>query len=172
MTTHVRGLVAVIAIAALLTACSAAPEAPKPAEPAPTPPPSAEASAAYERYWSVVDASFAEPGSRDWSSQLKDVATGPALASVSLDVENYADLPAHRTGVVKRSPEPAQVAGNAASVLDCVDISEARLVADDTGQILDDTANKVSRYRFRAELVHADGRWLVERTSPLLDQPC
>ncbi|MDN5857817.1 MAG: hypothetical protein L0H84_04270 [Pseudonocardia sp.] len=165
MTTLARTLsVAALVVAAV--ACAA------PQDPPPEPPPAAEALAAYERYWAVVDAAFAAPGARDWSARLAEVATGPALESVAGDVANYADFPAHRVGTVQRSPSVVGSDNGRVRILDCVDISGVSLVADESGAPLDDTANRVPRYRFSAEVVAYGGRWLVERTAPLLDQPC
>jgi hypothetical protein len=167
VTTLIRRL-ALLSLVVLAAACTAP-------EPAPQDPVAATADAglaAYERYWGVVDAAFAAPGSHDWTSRLAEVATGPALTSVSVDVENYADFPAHRIGTVKRSPTVVSSDASRVEILDCVDISGASLVADETDKPLDDTANRVPRYRFSASVVSADGQWRVERTSPMLDQPC
>lgn len=165
VTTLIRSL-ALLGLVLVAAACAAPPP------PAPAPTTADVGLAAYERYWRVVDAAFAAPGDQDWSPRLAEVATGPALASVSVDVENYAGFPAHRIGTVKRSPAVVSSDSNRVDILDCLDISGASLVADHTGQPLDDTANRVPRYRFSASVVSADGRWLVERTSPMLDQPC
>jgi len=169
VTTLTRTFAVLVPVLAVVAACAAP-------EPAPTPEPAtAQADAglaAYEQYWQVVDAAFAAPGSQDWSPRLAEVATGPALASVSVDVANYAGFPAHRTGTVKRAPSVVSSDVKHVDILDCVDISGVSLVADKTGQPLDDTVNRVPRYRFSASVVVTDGRWLVERTSPMLDQPC
>jgi hypothetical protein len=54
-----------------------------------------------------------------------------------------------------------------------VDLGDSRLVSDRTGRPLDDLANRVVRYRFRADVVRTDGGgWLVERTAPALGEPC
>jgi len=167
VTTLTKTLTVLVPVLAVVAACAA---------PAPTPEPAttqADAGlAAYEHYWQVVDAAFAAPGSQDWSPRLAEVATGPALVSVSVDVANYAGFPAHRTGTVKRAPSVISSDAMHVDILDCVDISGVSLVADKTGQPLDDTVNRVPRYRFSASVVLAGGRWLVERTSPMLDQPC
>lgn len=155
------------------TGCSATSAPPQsPTTPAATSDPAAEALAAYERFWAVTDSALAAPGSRDWLPDLEEVATGPALDSLVTDVQNYAGLPAHTEGQVTRDPVVQEVLGSRAQVLDCVDLGDSRLVSDTTGDVLDDLANRVPRYRFRAELVSTNGRWLVERTVPALDEPC
>lgn len=162
-------------LVALLCATSCSTASPPPESPT-TPPansdPTVEPLAAYERFWAVTDSALAAPGSRDWLPDLEAVATGPALDSLATDVENYASLPAHTEGQVTRDPVVQEVLGSRALVLDCVDLGDSRLVSDTTGDVLDDLANRVPRYQFRAELVSINGRWLVERTVPALDEPC
>lgn len=162
-------LLAAVAVTVAATGCTTTPAAPPSAANTPS---ATAALAAYDRYWSVVDAASAAPGSRDWTAQLRDVATGPALESVTVDIANYAGLPAHQTGTIRRSPMVARADADRVAILDCVDLNDSYLVADGSGQVLDDTTNRVPRYRFAADVVAVDGRWLVERTSPMLDQPC
>ena len=128
--------------------------------------------AAYERYWSVTDAAYAAPKAQDWTAQLRGVATGAALASVTTDVANYASYAAHQVGTATRSPKVDNIAAGRVGIVDCIDLGESRLVADKTGAVLDDIANRTPRYRFRAEVANTTGQWLVDITTPELDQPC
>ena len=158
-----------LALAAALTAgCSSAATPPEPAPTGPEQP----ALAAYERYWSISQAAFASPGSRDWTADLAEVATGPALEATLTEIRSYAEFPAHTVGAVSRAPEVTGVTDTSADVLDCVDLGDSRLVADRTGEVLDDLDNRVQRYRYRAEVVAQDGRWLVRRADAALDEPC
>jgi len=155
--------------AVLLSACSTTTQdAPAP----PTPAPAQEALLAYERYWSVTTAAFNAPNAKDWSAELQDVASGTALAGATKDVLGYADFPAHTEGSISRSPTVGTVANGRVEIVDCVDLGDSRLIADTTGEILDDLANQVPRFRFRAEVVERNGRWLVDRAEPALDEPC
>lgn len=169
MTTNARVRLAAMLLAVVAASgCSAAPT---PA-PAPAVSPADAATAAYERYWSVTDAAFAAPASRDWNAPLRDVAAGAALASATKDVANYASYPAHVVGQATRSPKVDSVTDDRVRILDCINLGDSRLVADKTGAVLDDLANRTPRYRFRAEVMNAGGRWLVDATTPELDQPC
>lgn len=142
--------------------------------PAPAPPPSDadRALAAYEEFWTRASEALAAPAARDWDPVLEGVATGQALDALRADVENYALVPAHTEGVVSRAPVVGSVAPDRVTVVDCVDLGDSRLVADRTGEVLDDLANRVQRYRYRAELVPRGAGWVVERTAPALDEPC
>ena len=168
-----RGRLVVPLLAAMAaTGCSSA-SAPPPAAPTvAVASPENAAMAAYERYWSVTDSAFTAPGSQDWTAQLRSVATGSALASVTTDVANYASYPAHQVGTATRSPKVDTVAAGRVRIVDCVDLGDSRLVADKTGAVLDDIANRAPRYRFRAEIANTTGPWLVDVTTPELDQPC
>lgn len=128
--------------------------------------------AAYEGFWSTTTAAFSAPSERDWTPRLQEVATGQALDSLRRDVQNYASVPAHTEGAVKRAPKVTSVANGRVDIEDCVDLADSRLVSDDDGQVLDDLANRVPRYVYRAGIVNQNGRWLVDRTAPALDQPC
>ncbi|MDN5914224.1 MAG: hypothetical protein L0I76_03805 [Pseudonocardia sp.] len=128
--------------------------------------------AAYEEFWTVTDAAFASPGSRDWTTRTREVATGQALESLSRDIANYASIPAHTEGTVSRAPTVSNAAPDRVAIVDCVDISDSRLVSDDDGQVLDDLANRVPRYLYRAEVIPRGDRWVVERTAPSLAEPC
>lgn len=147
-------------------------------EPAPAPAPQTTipaerpALAAYEEFWSVTDAAFAAPTAQNWTPRLEQVATGQALDSLRRDVENYASVPAHIEGAVTRAPTVAGSTQGRVDVVDCIDLGDSRLVSDTDGRVLDDLANRVPRYVYRAGLVFQDGRWLVNRTAPALDQPC
>lgn len=169
---RMRALLPVFVTVALASCSSpsAEPSSPAPSTTAPTS--AQEALMAYERYWSVTQAAFAAPTARDWTGQLQAVATGPALESVLADVRNYAAFPAHTEGSVTRAPVVAGESAGVVEIVDCVDLGESRLVADATGESLDDVANRVPRYRFRAEVIELDQRWLVQRTEPDLDEPC
>ncbi|WP_300007727.1 hypothetical protein [Pseudonocardia sp.] len=164
-TTHRIALLPVL-MAALVTSCTSAPVATQPTTP------SQDALLAYERYWSVSQDAFAAPGARDWSAELEGVASGPALDSLLTDVRNYADFPAHTEGAVTRSPTVGNATHDRVEVVDCVQLGDSRLIADTTGEVLDDLANRVPRYRFRAEVVLRGDVWLVDRAEPALDEPC
>lgn len=152
----------------LVVAACAGPQAPDPTPPSP----GNEALAVYERYWSVSQDAFGAPGARDWAAELAEVASGPALDSLLRDVRNYAQFPAHVEGVVSRAPEVVDVQDAAVQIVDCVDLGSSRLVADRTGETLDDLASRVQRYTFRADVIRADGSWLVHRTDAAQDEPC
>ncbi|MDN5915627.1 MAG: hypothetical protein L0I76_11050 [Pseudonocardia sp.] len=146
---------------------------PSPSSAPPTPDPiERSALAAYEEFWTVTDAAFASPGSRDWTSRTREVATGQALESLDRDIANYSGVPAHTEGTVARSPRVASAAPQRVGVVDCVDISGSRLVSDDDGTVLDDLANRVPRYLYRAEVIPRGDRWVVEKTTPSLAEPC
>lgn len=169
----VRWLLPLLAVA-VLSGCSTSDPAQSTAPPAPPTPTADErqALAAYEGFWSVTDAAFAAPSKQDWTPRMKDVATGQALDSLQRDVENYAGVPAHTEGAVKRAPRVAGSTDGRVDIVDCIDLGDSRLVSDYDGQVLDDLANRVPRYVYRAGLVNQNGRWLVDRTTPALDQPC
>lgn len=160
--------------AGLVVGCSA----PDPAEPSPTSAPPTndpverKALAAYEEFWTVTDAALASPGARDWTSRTREVATGQALQSLDRDIASYSGIPAHTEGTVSRAPKVATAAADRVRTIDCVDISGSRLVSDDNGQVLDDLANRVPRYLYRAEVIPRGDRWVVERTAPSLAEPC
>jgi hypothetical protein len=167
-TSHRLALLSSVLAAALLTGCTTA------AAPAGTPPttPPQEALLAYERYWSVSQEAFSAPGARDWTADLEGVASGSALERLVADVENYADFPAHTEGAVTRSPMVGAVTDDRVEVLDCIRLGDSRLIADATGEVLDDLANRAPSYRFRADVVLQGDRWLVDRAEPALDEPC
>ncbi len=165
------GRLLVLSLATLVVAGCSAPAAPDTAPPAP-PGPGEQALEVYERFWSVAQEAYAAPGSRDWTPELATVASGPALESLTTDVLNYADFPAHSEGVVSRAPVVAEVTDTRVAIVDCVDLGDSRLVADRTGEVLDDLANRVQRYTFRADVVLTGDRWLVERTDAAQDEPC
>lgn len=167
-TTHRIALLSLLLAAALSTSCTTTST---PAAPAPTTA-SQEALLAYERYWSVSQEAFAAPGARDWTAELGSVASGSALDSLLADVRNYADFPAHTEGAVTRSPAVGAETDGRVEIIDCVQLGDSRLVADATGEVLDDLANRAPRYRFRAEVVQSGDRWLVDRTEPRLEEPC
>ncbi|WP_143517340.1 hypothetical protein [Pseudonocardia sp. MH-G8] len=169
MTTSSRiALLSSVLTAALLTGCSAtAPQAGT----RPTTP-SQDALLAYERYWTVSQEAFSAPRARDWTADLQGVASGSALDSLIADVRNYADFPAHTEGAVNRSPAVGTATDDRVEILDCVQLGDSRLIADATGEVLDDLANRAPRYRFRAEVVRSGDRWLVRRTEPKLEEPC
>lgn len=175
-------LVVVVTASVVLAACSTSSPVPPPsASPPPAPGPSAEpapaaALAAYGEFWRVSDEAFAAPKSKDWPAELAKVARGQALDDVTLEVRNYASVPAHLDGTIGRAPivDPAvPPTADRVAILDCVDISRSRLVSDRTKTVLDDVANQANRYRYRAQVAKiADGRWLVESTEPALTEPC
>lgn len=179
-------LLAVLATAAVLTSCAnendptSAPPAPavstSTAPTTPTAPAASAALAAYGEFWRISEQAISAPASKDWEAELSSVARGQALDDLMLEIRNYASLPAHVEGTITHEPvvDPgAAPAPNRVVVLDCVDISDSDLVSDADGAILDDQANERPRYRYRAVVVRDEaGRWLVETTTPLLDQPC
>ncbi|MHA6622907.1 hypothetical protein [Pseudonocardia sp. DLS-67] len=148
-----------------------------PPPPTPIPPsrslpsPYDSALAAYLEYWEVSDAARAAPDDRSWRRDLEAVARGQALETALTDVENYASIPAHTVGTIRRSPVVENGTPERVTVLDCVDIGESRLIRAD-GTVLDDLENQPQRFRLRALIVRVDDRWLVEQTSPDADEPC
>lgn len=159
-------------LAVLLSGCSTAPDSAPPEPPTTATTPAQQALSAYEEFWTVTDSAFAAPASRDWTARIEEVAIGQAREALQIDVANYASVPAHAEGAVTRDPVVGEVTPERIEIVDCVDLGDSRLVADSTGDVLDDLENRVPRYRFRAELVMLDGRWVVERTAPSLDEPC
>lgn len=144
-----------------------------PVAPAPTPPgPAEQALDAYERFWDVTQEAYAAPGARDWAPKVSTVASGPAFDSLMRDVRNYAEFPAHFEGVVSRAPVVAEVTDTSVKIVDCVDLGDSRVVADRTGEVLNDLANRVQRYTYRADVVLSDDRWLVGSTAAALEEPC
>lgn len=134
---------------------------------------SSAALAAYTSYADLADSARAAPDSQGWRPVIEEVAQGQALDAVIADVENYASLPARTVGVVSHSPEVSEVGPRQVSVVDCVDLGDSRLISDTTGEVFDDLENRVQRFRFHAKLgVEPDGRWVVQETEPLLDEPC
>jgi hypothetical protein len=183
--TRAAALGLVVSAVVLMTGCNTV-TTPSPT-PAPTSPQAAEtveppseeetaasaALAAYTAYWEVTDAARAAPGSRDWRPAIEQVARGQAVETAMTDVENYASLPAHSVGTITRSPSVAQASATRVSITDCVDLGDAGVVSDTTGERLDDLENRVQRFRLYADVVaESDGRWVVERTSPALDETC
>ncbi|WP_433274002.1 hypothetical protein ACQPZA_24105 [Pseudonocardia xinjiangensis] len=165
---------AMLLLTAVVAGCSS-PSVPPPAPTTPSTPADAaeqRALTAYEDFWTVTNSALAAPKSRDWTARLQEVATGQALESLRTDVENYASLPAHTEGAVTREPVVHRLADNRVEVVDCIDLGDSRLVSDTTGAVLDDLANRVQRYRYRAELLTVGDGWVVERTAPALDEPC
>ena len=128
--------------------------------------------AAYMSYWETTDAALAAPGIRDWRPELEAVSQGDALDAVLAEIENYRSLPAHTVGSIDRSPTVVSADTRTVSILDCVDLGDSQLVSDRTGAVLDDLENRVERFHLRAEVVSVGGRWLVQQTSPALDEPC
>lgn len=163
-----RHALSTLLVALTLAGCATA------AAPAPTmvTTPEQEALVAYERFWTVLSDAFASPGTRDWAPELREVATGSALDGALATVRNYASLPAHIEGAVSRAPAVDAVGAGTVRILDCVDLGNSLLVADESGEVLDDLANRVPRYRFRAEVVSTDGAWLVTSAEPRTDEPC
>lgn len=172
MTTPARVRPLLPLLLVLLASCTTVPaSAPLPA-PTSTTTPVQQALSAYEEFWTVTDTAFAAPASRDWNTRIGEVATGQARDALQTDIANYAGVPAHTEGAVTRDPMVGAVTDERIVIVDCIDLGDSRLVADRTGEVLDDLVNRVPRYRFRAELIMLDGNWIVERTTPALDEPC
>lgn len=157
-------------LAAALTAGCAS--TPVPAAPADTSTPAQLATEAYERYWEVTESAFAAPGARDWTSELQSVASGQALESATADYRTYRDYPAHSEGTVSRSPVVGSATEDRVEIVDCLDLGDSLLVADETGDILDDLDNRVQRYTLRVDLARSATGWKVDRLRPALDEPC
>ncbi|WP_142058218.1 hypothetical protein [Pseudonocardia kunmingensis] len=177
MTTPQRLGALLLLVGIVAAGCSSEPiDAPQPAPTGPEPPSRTTseqlAMAAYEEFWTVTDMALAAPALRDWTPRIEEVATGQARQALQADVVNYASVPAHTEGAVTRAPVVGRVTDERIQVVDCVDLGASRLISDTTGEVLDDLTNRVQRYRFRAELVEVDGRWVVERTAPALGEPC
>jgi hypothetical protein len=132
--------------------------------------------ATYDEFWRISEAAMQSPGTHDWASELHKVAEGQALKDTLTDVSNYASYPAHVEGNIKRVPQLQQVtvdSPTAVTVVDCLDATSTRVVADKTGESLSDTTNQTPRYHFRAHVVQdSSSRWLVQTTEPLLDERC
>jgi hypothetical protein len=175
-------LVAGLAAVVLAAACSGGTPAPTPppTAPAPTPtagPATAAAMAAYGEFWRLSESAFAAPSAKDWQTEMSKVARGQALTDVMVEIRNYASVPAHLEGTISNSPgsDPAvSPSADRVAVLDCVDISDSRVVADrGGGDVLNDVENQVPRYRYRAQVVKdSTGGWLVETTAPALAESC
>lgn len=169
MTTTTRLLM--LSMSAIVVAGCAEPAVP--VTPAPTPPgPAQQALDAYERFWDVTQEAYTAPGARDWEPEVSAVASGAAFDSLMRDIRNYAEFPAHFEGVVSRAPVVADVTDTSVKIVDCVDLRDSRLVADRTGEVLNDLANRVQRYSYRADVVLSDDRWLVGGTEAALEEPC
>lgn len=134
--------------------------------------PAQTATQAYERYWQVTEDAFAAPRARDWTAELESVASGQALESAMADYLTYRDYPAHSEGRVSRAPVVESATEERVVIVDCLDLGESLLIADETGDILDDLDNRVQRYTLRADLVRTDTEWQVDHLRPALDQPC
>jgi hypothetical protein len=160
--------------AGLVVSCSSNTPGPTPA-PSQTPDPASASLAAYADFWRVSQQAFNAPASRDWSADLGRVARGQALTDLSLEIQNYAAVPAHVEGALSQNPvvDPTvPPTSDRVAILDCVDSSASKLIADDNGEVLDDQTNQATRYRYRAEVVRDGARWWVERTTPSLAEPC
>ncbi|WP_298800746.1 hypothetical protein [Pseudonocardia sp. 73-21] len=159
---------------AVVAGCSTASPSPPPVPPpVVTTAPGDAALDAYREFWRIADAARAAPRTGDWTPRIEAVASGQALQTVLTDVRNYADLPAHTVGTITRTPTITAVTPPRVSILDCVDIGDTVLLSDKDGSRLDDAANRVRRFQLRADVVEAaDGKWLVDTTTPELEQPC
>lgn len=170
---HARAATAAALLLVVLAGCSAPAPAPPPASTVTTTAPQDAALAAYREFWRIADAARAAPRAEDWTPRIEAVASGQALQTALTDVRNYAGLPAHTVGTITRDPAVADAASTRVSIRDCVDIGSTVLISDKDGSRLDDAANRVKRFRLRADVVAApDGRWLVDTTAPNLEEPC
>ena len=176
------GWLAGVAVALLVVAaCSVSRPTPQPTPGETTPSttaeaPTAAALATYGEFWRISEEAFAAPAAQDWRAELSKVARGQAIDDVMLEIRNYASVPAHVEGTVARSPivDPStSPTTQRVAILDCIDLSDSRLLADSDGSVLDDVKNRPKRYRFRAQVVkNTTGQWLVETTAPALAEPC
>lgn len=171
MTTRRSTITLLLAVVLTAGGCTTSPPASAPTTDA-TATPSEVAIQAYERYWEVTEDAFAAPRARDWTAELEAVASGEALERALADYRTYRDFPAHSEGRVSRAPVVESTTGNRVLIVDCLDLGDSLLIADETGEVLDDLANRVQRYTVRAELVRNDAGWLVHRLDPALDEPC
>lgn len=172
-------LLAIAAVAVVATACSTSRPTPPPPVQAPTPTTDATTAAAlgaYGEFWRISEQAFAAPTARDWRAELGKVARGQAFEDTLADVRTYAGVPAHLEGRITRSAiiDPGfSPAANRVDVLDCVDVSNSKVVTDKDGINLSDTANQVPRYRYRAQVLKDQGgSWLVEKATAAVDEPC
>lgn len=167
-------VVALAALAVLAAACGSSAPMPPPSPSTSAPPSAADAAlAAYKAFWVVQDAALASPRSKDWTGDLHAVASGQALTTALADVANYASLPAHTRGAITRSPTVQSSTSERATILDCVDLGDSRVVSDTTGAVLNDLKNRVQRFRFHANVAtDSAGKWLVDSTAPALSEPC
>lgn len=170
MTTRRSTTTLLLAVVLATGGCTTSPPAPAPTTDATTP--SEIATQAYERYWEVTEDAFAAPRSRDWTAELEAVASGDALERALADYRTYRDFPAHSEGRVARAPVVESATGDRVLIVDCLDLGDSLLIADETGVVLDDLANRVQRYTVRAELVRNDAEWLVHQLDPALDERC
>jgi hypothetical protein len=172
-------LLAIFTVAMVATACSTSRPTPPPPVQAPTPTAevtAAAALAAYGEFWRISEGAFAAPTTQNWRAELSKVARNQALDDVMLEIENYASVPAHVEGTVTRNPEidpDTPSTEQRVAIVDCLDLSESHLLADNSGAELGEVENQPKRYRFRAQVVRdATGKWLVDATSPALAEPC
>lgn len=181
MTTTTRRAAVALVIGALaaVAACTTDPptELPAPAPPVTAPDPSSQAAdaalAAYNAFWAVSLNARAAPKARDWTPELATVASGDALESVTADIDNYADVPAHFEGTISRTPTIQTATPDRVEITDCLDMTSYLLRADANGELLSDTANQVPRFTFVARVVpDPSGRWLVDDIDAKLSQPC
>lgn len=170
MTNCWRRVAVVVMAAAVTAACASDPPSPPP----PQPPTAADAAlVAYRAFWTVVDSALTAPRSKSWDADLERVASGQALNTARADVANYASLPARLQGTIQRTPRVDTSAPDRVAILDCVDLGESRVVSDTTGEVLNDLANRVQRFRYHAAVVlNSSGQWRVGETAPALSEPC
>jgi hypothetical protein len=180
MKTTLRAVATLVVLAMASAGCGSESPPPAPApSAAPIQPPSVEARAGdaalavYNAFWALSEKAFAAPGSRDWSSSLESVASGQALESLQAEIANYASYPAHDQGSIGHAPSVQTATDDSVAVVDCLDMSNYLLVADETGEVLTDIKNRPDRFQYHATVTRStSGDWLVDQTSPALDQPC
>lgn len=136
--------------------------------------------AAYDGYWQASMAASRLPDrAGGWRDGLAAFTADPALAQRLDSLANYASVPAHFEGELRRAPVVTSVSldrPRRVGVRDCLDVSAWKLVSDragEQGKNLNNPAQPL-RYVFTAEVVEYDSpaRWLVQLVNADVRQPC
>jgi hypothetical protein len=114
----------------------------------------------YLRFW---DAVVAANKASDPSLPALAAASGdPQLSRVRKAIRVNRQQNLSLRGTVTHTPEPVKLAGAAATVEDCYDVSSWQPVNVTTGDPIDATdANGTGRYRARYTLRRSSGGWIV-----------